>query len=104
MIYICYRRAVPIPRNVDRAIRDVTSSIAIFADRSENANIYLDCLDALASGTSRTCTPGIIDEDSREEISSFLQQILESGTAPDIAAMLLEMSQNPGDKQDTYHR
>ncbi|KAH9208009.1 hypothetical protein DL95DRAFT_428864 [Leptodontidium sp. 2 PMI_412] len=86
-----------IPKNVDRAIRDVTSSFAIFADRSEKADIYRDCLDLLASSISRSCTPGTIDEDSRREISGLVQQIIESGTAPDIAAMLSEMSQDPGD-------
>tara|TARA_R110002060_G_scaffold26942_1_gene36580 strand:+ start:581 stop:907 length:327 start_codon:yes stop_codon:yes gene_type:complete len=97
MIYILYRRAVPIPKNVDGAIRDVTSSFAIFADRSEKADIYRDCLDLLANGFSRSCTPGTIDEDSRRELSGLVQQIIESGTAPDIAAMLSEMSQDPGD-------
>lgn len=92
MIYILYRRAVPIPKHVDRAIRDVTSTITIFADRSGKADIYRDCLDVLASGISRSCTPGTIDEDSRMEISSLVQQIIESGTAAHIAAMLLEMS------------
>ncbi|KAH7086154.1 hypothetical protein FB567DRAFT_63370 [Paraphoma chrysanthemicola] len=96
MIYILYRRAIPVPKHVDRAIRDITSAVAIFADRSEKADIYRDCLDVLASSTSRSCTPGTIDEESREEISSLVQQIIESGTSPDIAAMLLEMSQNSG--------
>ncbi|KAF9879262.1 hypothetical protein CkaCkLH20_03495 [Colletotrichum karsti] len=97
MIYILYRRAVPGPKNVDRAIRDVTSTFAIFADRSGMADIYRDCLDVLASCVSRSCTPGTIDEDSRREISGLAQQIIESGTSPDVAAMLSEMSQDPGD-------
>ncbi|EXK77153.1 hypothetical protein FOQG_18130 [Fusarium oxysporum f. sp. raphani 54005] len=97
MIYIVYCRAVPIPKNVDRAIREVASSLAIFADRSEKADVYRDCLDVLANGISRSCTPGIIDEESRREISSMVQQIIESGTSPDVASMLSEMSQVPGD-------
>ncbi|KAG4433625.1 hypothetical protein IFR05_010901 [Cadophora sp. M221] len=97
MIYILYRRAVSIPKDVDRAIRDVTSAIAIFADRSEKADIYRDCLDVLANGILRSHTPGTIDEDSRKEISSLAQLIIESGIAPDVAAMLSEMSQDHGD-------
>ncbi|GKT61279.1 hypothetical protein ColTof4_01365 [Colletotrichum tofieldiae] len=97
IIYIVYRRAVPVPKNVDRAIRDVASSLAIFADRSEKADVYRDCLDVLANGISRSCTTGTIDEESRREISGMVQQIIESGTAPDVASMLSEMSQVPGD-------
>jgi hypothetical protein len=94
MLYVLYRRAVPIPKTVDRAIRDVTSTIAIFADWSETADMYRDCLHVLASSISRSGTPGTIDGDSRKEISDLVQQIIESGTAPDVAAMLLEMSQD----------
>lgn len=92
MVYILYCRAVPIPKKVDRAIRDVTSSLAVFADRSEKADIYRDCLDVLANGMSRSCTPGTIDDDSRREVSGMVQQIIENGVAPNIAAMLSEMS------------
>ncbi|KAM0283690.1 hypothetical protein ACHAO9_009618 [Fusarium lateritium] len=97
IIYIIYHQAVPIPKKVDRAIREVTSSLAIFADRSEKADVYHDCLDVLANGISRSYTPGIIDEESRREISGMVQQIVESGIAPDVASMLSEMSQGPGD-------
>ncbi|KAF6830344.1 hypothetical protein CPLU01_07399 [Colletotrichum plurivorum] len=97
MVYIVYRRAVPTPRHVDRAIRDVASSLAIFADRSEKADVYRDCLDVLASGVSGSCEPGTIDEESRREISGMVQQVVESGTAPDVASMLLEMSRAPSD-------
>ncbi|KAM0234320.1 hypothetical protein ACHAP5_010134 [Fusarium lateritium] len=96
IIYIVYRQAVPIPKNVDRAIREVTSSLAIFADRSEKADVYHDCLDVLANGISRSYAPGTIDEESRSEISGMVQQIVESGIAPDVASMLAEMSQGPG--------
>lgn len=93
MIYIVYRRAVPISKDVDRAVREVASSLAIFADRSEKADVYRDCLDVLANGVSRSCTPVTIDEESRKEISGMVQQIIESGIAPDVASMLSEMSQ-----------
>ncbi|EEU33727.1 uncharacterized protein NECHADRAFT_89214 [Fusarium vanettenii 77-13-4] len=84
-------------QNVDRAIRDLASSLAIFADRSEKADVYRDCLDVLANGISRSCTPGTIDEESRREISGMVQQIIECGIAPDVASMLSEMSQALGD-------
>ncbi|KAF6827862.1 hypothetical protein CMUS01_08808 [Colletotrichum musicola] len=97
MVYIVYRRAVSTPRHVDRAIRDVASSLAIFADRSEKADVYRDCLDVLASSISGFCAPGTIDEESRSEISGIVQQIIESGIAPDVASMLTEMRRVPGD-------
>lgn len=85
------------PRSVDRAIRDVTSAFAIFADRSDKADMYRDCLDVLANAISRSSTPGTIDEESRRFLSSLVQQKIDSGIAPDIATMLSEMSPGPSD-------
>ncbi|KAH6697634.1 hypothetical protein F5X68DRAFT_257763 [Plectosphaerella plurivora] len=97
LVYIIYRRAIPVPKNVDRAIREVASSLAIFADRSEKADVYRDCMDALASGIWGSSTPGTMDEESREQISGMVQQIVESGVTFNVASMLSEMSKDPGD-------
>jgi hypothetical protein len=67
-----YRRAVSIPKNADRAIREIASSLAIFADRSEKAGVYRDCLDGLVSGIWGSATPGTIDEESRREITGMV--------------------------------
>lgn len=95
MIYIVWRRAAPIPKRLDRAIRDSTSILAIFADRSQNVDIYRDCLEVLASSVSRSTPPGKIDEDSRRELSDLFDQMRDGDIAPDIAAMLSEMKGDP---------
>lgn len=91
MLYIIWRRAVPLAKEVDRAIRDCTAILSIFADRSQNADIYRDCLDVLASSISRADPPGTIDEDSREELGALVGQMEEVGLAPHVWTKLREM-------------
>lgn len=92
MIYIVWRRATTISKRVDRAIRDSTAILAIFADRSQNAAIYRDCLDVLASGVSRIEFLGKLDEDSRRDLCEILNQMRSTDIAPDIVARLSEMA------------
>ncbi|KIV89630.1 hypothetical protein PV10_07016 [Exophiala mesophila] len=94
IIYQLWRRGTPISKAADRAIRDCTSSLAIFADRSQNTDIYRDCLDVLASSITRSLPPGKIDDESRQELAALVQQIVESGIAPHVAAKLSEMTAN----------
>lgn len=94
IIYFVWRRGVPISKVADRAIRDCTSILAIFADRSQNTDIYRDCLDVLASSITRSLPPGRIDDESRQELAALVQQILDSGIAPHVASKLSEMTAN----------
>ncbi|KAL6406736.1 hypothetical protein AUP68_09539 [Ilyonectria robusta] len=71
MIYIVWRRAIPIVRGVDRAIRDCTTILSIFADRSRNADVYRDCMDLLASSISRAAPSGNIDTESKQELATL---------------------------------
>jgi hypothetical protein len=91
MLYIVWRRAVPISKAVDRAIRDCTVILSIFADRSQHADVYRDCMDVLASSVSRASPPGKIDTDSRQELTSLVCQIEENGLAPSTFTKLAEM-------------
>jgi hypothetical protein len=91
ILYIMWRRATVIPKAVDRAIRDCTTALAIFADRSQNADIYRDCADALASSISRANPPGTIDDESRRELARMVGQIEEVGLAPHVLDKLSEM-------------
>lgn len=89
--YIIWRCAVPISKPVDRAIRDCTSLLAIFADRSQNAEVYHDCMDVLASSISRAAPLGTIDRDSRRELGVLVKEIEDVGLAPHIMGKLAEM-------------
>lgn len=94
MLYIIWRRAIPISKAVDRAIRDCTVILSIFADRSQHADVYRDCMDVLASSISRASPPGNIDTESRQELASLVCQIEENGLAPHTFTKLSEMCKN----------
>lgn len=78
-------------KTVDRAIRDCTAIMSIFADRSQNADVYRDCMDVLASGISRAHPQGCIDMETRKELSILICQIEENGLASHTFTMLSEM-------------
>jgi hypothetical protein len=94
MLYIIWRRAIPISKAVDRAIRDCTVILSIFADRSQHADVYRDCMDVLASSISRASPPGNIDTESRQELASLVCQIEKNGLAPHTFTKLSEMCKN----------
>ncbi|KAH7121517.1 hypothetical protein EDB81DRAFT_952249 [Dactylonectria macrodidyma] len=91
MIYIVWRRAIPILKAVDRAIRDCTAILSIFADRSQNADVYRDCMDLLASSISRASPSGSIDTESKQELASLVSQVEENSLSSHAHAKLLEM-------------
>jgi hypothetical protein len=91
MLYIVWRRGTPISKPVDRAIRDCTAILSIFADRSQNADMYRDCMDVLASSISRASPSGNIDTDSRQELATLVSQIEENGLASHTFTKLSEM-------------
>ncbi|CAH0055891.1 unnamed protein product [Clonostachys solani] len=91
MIYIVWRRAITVSKAVDRAIRDCTAILSIFADRSQNADMYRDCMDLLGSSVSRAAQPGNIDAESRQELAVLVSQVEENRLAPHIHSQLLDM-------------
>lgn len=91
MIYIVWRRDIPLSKAVDRAIRDCTAILSIFADRSQNADVYRDCIDLLASSVSRTTQPVSIDAESRRELAVLVGQVEENRLASHIHSQLLDM-------------
>lgn len=91
MVYILWRRSMPISKVIDRAIRDCTAILSIFADRSQKADIYRDCMELLASSISRVSTPGNIDTETRQELNFLLGQIEENSLASHVHAKLSEM-------------
>ncbi|KAH6972961.1 hypothetical protein BKA56DRAFT_620329 [Ilyonectria sp. MPI-CAGE-AT-0026] len=103
MIYIVWRRAIPIVRAVDRAIRDCTTILSIFADRSRNADVYRDCMDLLASSISRAAPSGNIDTESKQELATLVSQMEENRLAKHTHAKLLEISRTTwhGENNDT---
>ncbi|KAH7121800.1 hypothetical protein B0J13DRAFT_628936 [Dactylonectria estremocensis] len=96
VMYIVWRRAVPISKAVDRAIRDCTAILSIFADRSQNADVYHDCMDLLASSITRASTSGNIDIESRQELAILVRQMEENRLASHANAKLLEMCKDDG--------
>ncbi|KAJ0154344.1 Uncharacterized protein HZ326_3265 [Fusarium oxysporum f. sp. albedinis] len=91
MVYILWRRSMPVSKVIDRAIRDCTAILSIFADRSQKVDIYRDCMELLASSISRVSTPGNIDTETRQELNFLLGQIEENSLASHVHAKLSEM-------------
>ncbi|CAG9993113.1 unnamed protein product [Clonostachys byssicola] len=91
MIYIVWRRNVTVSKAIDRAIRDCTAILSIFADRSQNADVYRDCMDLLAGSVSRAAQPVNIDAESRRELVVLVGQIEENRLASHIHSQLLDM-------------
>ncbi|RDW76517.1 fungal specific transcription factor domain-containing protein [Aspergillus mulundensis] len=91
MLYLVWQRAVPISRALDRAVRDYTVILSIFADRSQHADVYRDCMDVLASGVLRASPAGNIDAELRRDLAFLVCQIEENGLASRTFTMLEEM-------------
>ncbi|CAH0023721.1 unnamed protein product [Clonostachys rhizophaga] len=91
MIYIVWRREITLSKAVDRAIRDCAAILSIFADRSQNADVYRDCMDLLASSVSRATQPVSIDAESRRELAVLVGQVEENRLASHIHSQLLDM-------------
>ncbi|EMT74627.1 hypothetical protein FOC4_g10000754 [Fusarium odoratissimum] len=101
MVYILWRRSMPVSKVIDRAIRDCTAVLSIFADRSQKVDIYRDCMELLASSISRISTPGTIDTETRQELNFLLGQIEENSLASHVHAKLSEMCKTSIAEMDT---
>jgi hypothetical protein len=91
IIYIVWRRATPISKSVHCAVRDCTAILAIFADRSQNADIYRDCMDILAISVLSASSCGSIDAESRQELTALVGQVEENILAPQVHTQLSQI-------------
>lgn len=91
MIYIVWRRAIPISKSVNCAVRDCTAILAIFADRSQNADVYRDCMDLLATIVLSASPCGIIDAESRQGLTALVGQVKENILAPQVHTQLSQI-------------
>lgn len=91
IIYIVWRRAIPISKPVNCAVRDCTAILAIFADRSQNADIYRDCMDLLATSVLSASSCGIVDAESRQELTALVGQVKENILAPQVHTQLSQI-------------
>jgi precorrin-3B methylase len=91
LLYIIWSRAIPITEEADHAIRDCMSVLAIYADRSKNAEHYRDCLELLATSASRSFPIGLLNEDIREKLAVLLVKVKQVGIALYVSEMISEM-------------
>ncbi|KAH7241278.1 hypothetical protein BKA59DRAFT_400639 [Fusarium tricinctum] len=91
IIYIVWRQATPISKSVHCAVRDCTAILAIFADRSQYADIYRDCMDILAISVLSASSCGSIDAESRQELTALVGQVEENILAPHVHTQLSQI-------------
>lgn len=79
-------------QDVDRAIRNCTSTLAILAEGAPNVEIFRDCFDALATFVGRNNADEELPGDLSEDLNTYCRKVIALGVAPHIASMLREMS------------
>jgi hypothetical protein len=91
VLYIIWARNIPTSNDADRAIRDCSSTLAIFADASPNAEHYRDSFDELTSAIFRRSPSGAIDQEGKEVLKLQIPHVAEVGAALHVLDMLREM-------------
>lgn len=82
-------------QDIDRGVRNCTSTLAILAEGAPNVEIFRDCFDTLATFVSRN---SVHDSDRRpsddvsEDLNTYCRKVIALGVAPHIAKLLREMS------------
>ncbi len=93
-----WRREAPNWQEAERAVRNCRSTLVILADGAAPVvECFIDCLDALASLISSDRRLLLSDPDpdpdssTLRELQGSVDQVIDTGIAPHIADMLLEM-------------
>jgi hypothetical protein len=94
ILYITYARRTPISKEVDIAIRDCTSVLAILADRWQNAEHYRDCFEVLARAIvgGGSFERSVIGVDTRKELLELAEKVNQVGVNRHVMTMLYEMA------------
>src|SRR6187402_1780797 len=93
ILYLKWRGAhLSLPQDVDRGIRNCTSTLAILAEGAPNVEVFRDCFDALATFVGTSSSDGSPSADIPEDLRTYCRKVIALGVAPHIARMLLEMS------------
>lgn len=87
-------------KEVDIAVRDCTSVLAIFADRWQNAEHYRDCFEVLARAIPRGTRPNFLDREARDELAELTEKVKETGVHTHVTTMLYDMAAQSGDDMD----
>lgn len=96
MLYITWRRASPPFILVDRAVRQCSSKLARYVDRTANAESYHECLDLLASIivqsiAMKTGPVVVLGKSAQEGLCVLVRRVEQNGAAPYIIQMLREI-------------
>lgn len=89
--YIVWARAIPVPREVNDALRDCSAVLAIFAERWPKAEQYRDCFELLAAAIPRSQPLGQLSDDVRQRLAASTRKLEESGIHRTSSRMLWEM-------------
>jgi hypothetical protein len=89
--YIVWARAVPVPRDVNDALRDCSAVLAIFAERWPKAEQYRDSFEFLATSIPRCQPLGYLADDVRRDLQELVRKLEESGIHRGTSRMLWEM-------------
>ena len=94
--YVAYRRASPLPKEADFAVRDCTSVLAILADRWRTAEHYRDCFELLVRVFSQAEGGSLsgVGAEINELLSVLVERVLESGVHGHVADMLREFCED----------
>jgi hypothetical protein len=92
ILYLKWRGIhLSLPQDVDRGIRNCTSTLAILAEGAPNVEVFRDCFDALATFVARNNSDGSPSGETPEDLTTYCRKVIALGVAPHIASMLLEM-------------
>lgn len=83
-------------QDIDRGVRNCTSTLAILAEGAPNVEIFRDCFDALATFVSRNSLDDRdrqLSDDVSEDLNTYCRKVIALGVAPHIAKLLQEMSE-----------
>jgi hypothetical protein len=79
-------------QDVDRAIRNCTSTLAILAEGAPNVEVFRDCFDGLATFVGGNDLDQESPGDVSEDLDICCRKVIALGVAPHIASILREMS------------
>lgn len=101
LLYLMWKRKPLNVQEAEKAIRNCRSILVIWQDSAPAAESFIDCIDALVSLTSKgvfhdTDPVEYKEEDAFVELQTAVGKTIETGIAPHIADMLLEMSRKTG--------
>jgi hypothetical protein len=90
-----WRKEAPDWQEAERAVRNCRSTLVILADGAPVVECFIDCLDALGSLISRSLLSGpdtpLHSSETLKELQASVGQVIDTGIAPHVADMLLEM-------------